>query len=76
MIKKLWIKTIIGLSCVCVMLLTISLIAVFHVATFVRRLLTKKFVSAAAPDQVEEPAELIGSANGHLNVIKASLERQ
>ena len=58
------------------MLLTLSLIAVFHVATFVRRLLTKKFVSTAVPDPVEEPAELIGSASGHLNAIKASLERQ
>ena len=75
MIKKIWIRIIISLSCVCVMLLTLSLIAVFHIAVFMRRLLTKKFVSRSSPDLVEEPAELIGSANGHLNAIKASLEK-
>ena len=76
MIKNFFKKIVIGLSCLCVMLLTLSLIAAFYTATFIRRLFVKKFVPHARKDTIDESEELIGSANAQINAIKASLEKQ
>ena len=58
------------------MLLTLSLIVIFHVATFIRRLMIKKFVPSARRDTIDSSEEMIGSANAQLNAIKASFEKQ
>lgn len=66
----------ISLSCLGVILLTLSLIIIFYIATFVRKIFFKKFIPHARRDTIDESEELIGSANAQLNAMKASLERQ
>ena len=77
MFNKLWIRLKLSFCCVCVMILTASLIGVFYIATFIRRLFMKTSVSdAPQEDVIDEAEDVIGSAHAHLNAIKASLEKQ
>jgi hypothetical protein len=59
-----------------VIILTGFLIGIFHVATFFRKLFLGNFLTSARKSTLDGSEELIGSAQGQMNAIKASLEKQ
>ena len=75
--KKSFARLWISCAGVLVMLLTGTLILVFYIATFFRKLFIKDFVPNAKKDTLEDIAaqDMLGTANAHLNALKASLEK-
>ena len=76
MIRKSLIRIKIALSCLAVMLLTGSLIVIFHIAAFLRKLILGNFIPDARKDAIDQKEELIGSANAQMNAIQATLEKR
>jgi hypothetical protein len=74
--KRLFTRIWLTCACACVMLLTGSLIIVFYIATFIRKLIIKDFVPNARRDELDaEEAAPIASANAQMNAVKASLDK-
>ena len=75
MMKKIFLSIWISLSCVAVMILTLSCILAFYATIAFRKIFIRDFTPNALKNSQEEEDARIESASSHLNAIKATLDK-
>ena len=73
--KKILARILIPVACVLVMILTSLLIGVFYIATFIRRLFVKDFLTNAQRQAMAAEENYMGSATAQMHAIQHKLEK-